>query len=299
MKMKIYCIIIVALLLNGKLFAQFGNSNSELMNELKTKKLHVIIDEENYNNNLLKETIQEEWTLTDFEFIKSSEIKSLKEDKNNFFLTYTSFKYDDTFSGKRMTKKITDDGLSLFFFPEDKAQGIINVKFSPASYYFSEFGKKVNEKINQSLDRYLNLQAKHIEAINMIENHINFYASQNLDKSLKPKEQLEYLSNKNAKSIQSKTLIFTQLTIPKRINTEKKLKKKYSHDFRFSTIEEVEDAILNKTSGLAYFKILNFRTLTFILVIDAETSEILYGEVGKGFDQLHVAPRVFEAIDKY
>jgi len=93
-------------------------------------------------------------------------------------------------------------------------------------------------------------------------------------------------------------LLILIVSCQSQVNKEEKIKAIYDYDFKFVTIEDIEEAIIKKTPNKAYFKLILYRTLTFILVIDAETSEILYGEVGKGFDQLHVAPRIFKAINK-
>jgi hypothetical protein len=109
------------------------------------------------------------------------------------------------------------------------------VKFSPVSYGFPDLSDKAVKKINDSLDRSLIMEAKYIEAINMIQNHINYFSSEGLKRSMKPKELLSYLSSKKKELIKEKTLLFTKLTVPKRLNIEEKIKKIYDYNFKFVT----------------------------------------------------------------
>jgi len=278
--------------------AQFGNVKAETLNDIKNRKMLFIIEGNSKNDKLLlKETVKNEWSITDFSFITPKELNSYKNDSQYFFIAYQAFNYDDSFTDRTMKRDITTDGIQVFYYKNSKPKGILSVKFSPARYEFPGANDKAVEKFNKSMDRFLNIEAKYIEALNMIQNHINYFSSEDLKDGMKPKELLSYLSSKKKDRVKDKTLLFTNLTVPKRLNSEEKIKKIYDHKFKFVSIKNIEEAIINKTPNTAYFKIILFRTLTFILVIDAETSEVLYGEVGKGFDQLHIPPRVFKELN--
>ena len=181
--------------------AQFGVVNAQTLNNIKGRKALFVIEGEIAHDVVLRDVVKAQWQLTEFDFIAPDELKNYKEDTQHFFISYQRFKYDDSFSNRSIKRDITSDGLRVFYFNNSKPIGVINVKFSPASYGFPDLSDKAVKKINDSLDRFLNMEAKYIEALNMIQNHINYFSSEGLKKYMKPKELLSYLSSKKKEVI--------------------------------------------------------------------------------------------------
>lgn len=98
--MKLFKLIFLCfvLLSFSNAHAQFGVVNAQILNDIKGRKALFVIEGEIGHDVVLRDVVKAQWHLTEFDFIASDELKNYKEDTQHFFISYQSFKYDDSFS---------------------------------------------------------------------------------------------------------------------------------------------------------------------------------------------------------
>lgn len=136
-----------------------------------------------------------------------------------------------------------------------------------------------------------------IYSIQLIQSQISFVLDLNKKKALDFKDMLEEINDRKKNRIKEKTLYFLPNDLKSKINSKEELDKIYDYKYSFVTKEEIETAIIEQNEDVVYSKIISFGSLRFVLFIQAKDSELLYGRVMTGFNQLYIGPKFIKDLN--
>ena len=100
------------------------------------------------------------------------------------------------------------------------------------------------------------------------------------------------------KKIKEKKILLTRTGLKDDIDTAEKLKKIYNHSVEFTTKEKIEQAIQDQDADAVITKVINYKNLKFVLFIATKNSELMYGRVMTGFNQMEIGPKFFKDINE-
>ncbi len=179
-------------------------------------------------NKIIKKVMEQEWTITEFDFISNKEFEEKRMDAQYSFI-YTAqvtFEADKTDAAYRFLHL----SLGGDYFRLNEMPDIASV---PLAYY------------NVEEDRYA---YKLAILVRFIQNHAKLV-----------KEHPEIISanvfkhyNDNIKDIRDKTLYLLEEELAPSVNTEAKIKKVYPYKFELVTPEDIEAAIKERDSDVVF-----------------------------------------------
>ncbi len=179
-------------------------------------------------NYVIKEVMEQEWEITDYDFISFSEFEEKRFDPKYSFLymTQVSFEQDKTDARYRFIHL----SLGGDYFRMNQMPDIASV---PVAYYNVEeeyYGYKLGILVR------------------FIQNHVKLI-----------KEQPEIISanvfkhyNDNIKDIRGKTLYLLENELANEINSAARIKKIYPYKFQIVTKEEIEQAIKERLDNVVF-----------------------------------------------
>lgn len=179
-------------------------------------------------NYVIREVMEQEWEITDYDFISFSEFEEKRLDPKYSFLymTQVSFEHDKTDARYRFIHL----SLGGDYFRMDQMPDIASV---PVAYYNVEeeyYGYKLGILVR------------------FIQNHVKLI-----------KEHPEIMSanvfkhyNDNIKDIRGKTLYILEDELAKEINSAARIKKIYPYKFQIVTKEEIEQAIKERKDDVVF-----------------------------------------------
>ena len=109
---------------------------------------------------------------------------------------------------------------------------------------------------------------------------------------------MEEVSEKNMKRIKEKKLYLSYSDLKDDIDTVEKLKKIYNYRAEITTKEKIEQVIKDQDADAVVTKVINYKNLKFVLFIAAKNSELMYGRVMTGFNQMQIGPKFFKDINE-
>jgi len=176
----------------------------------------------------IKDVIENNWTLTEYEFIKNDQFEKLSSDENCSFLytTLVSFEKDKTES-RYIFLHLSLGGPNLTI---DDLRDMVSV---PLSYFGTD-----PENYIYKLGTIVRFVQNHVNIINekpeLISNNIfKFY-------------------NDNIKDIHTKTLYLVQDELTADISTPARIKAIYPYKFKIVTREEINQAIKDKNEDIVF-----------------------------------------------
>ena len=189
----------------------------------KTKTL-VVLDSKPLSdfNYKIKEVVQKDWTLTDYDFISEDEFEQRKGDPEYSFLLETTVTFD------KDKTKVRYSFLSLLLGePGKNVRDLPDLCSIPLAYY-----RAGDESSFYKMDAF----------IRFIQNHVKLMSE---NPGLITENVLRYY-NKNTKSLKDKTLLLVAEDLEPAINTESKIRKVYPYDVKIVSRDEVMEAIETK-----------------------------------------------------
>ncbi len=227
-----YTIILSALLtffvLNVR--AQDAVASTDEINKFHKTKTYVVFDSNIFGsyNKAIKKAIEQNWTLTEVEFIDGTQYSKMRRSYRNSFLVRTKVKFtkDKSKTAYTFLSLLLGDSRSGMEFMPDLCS-------FPLSYY------------NVDYDKYL---YKLGAIIMFMQNHV--IVTQKNPK-LSSKNILKYYS-KNAEELGSKTLYVLKDELAKDVNTVSKIKAYYSGKIKIVEPEEIKKAIADKDPNVVF-----------------------------------------------
>jgi hypothetical protein len=179
-------------------------------------------------NYVIKEVMEQEWEITDYDFISFGEFEEKRLDPKYSFLymTQVSFEHDKTDARYRFIHL----SLGGDYFRMDQMPDIASV---PVAYYNVE-----EEYYGYKLGILVRFIQNHVK---LIKDHPEI-VSANVFKHY----------NDNIKDIREKTLYILENELAKEINSVARIKKIYPYKFQIVTKEEIEQAIKERRDDIVF-----------------------------------------------
>lgn len=226
---------VVGLLLTVLLSVQFISaqdyvpSRDDVNAFFNTKTLVVLLDNPLLEyNQVIKEVMEQEWTITEFEFISFKEFEEKRFDPQYSFLYMSQVMFDNDKTDARY--RFLHLSLGGDYFRKNQMPDLASV---PLAYY------SVEE------DNYI---YKLAVLVRFIQNHAKLI-----------KEQPEIISanvfkhyNNNIKDIKSKTLYVLEEELAKDVNSAARIRKVYPYKFQIVTKDEITEAIASRDESIVF-----------------------------------------------
>lgn len=179
-------------------------------------------------NSVIKEVMEQEWTITEFEFISSKEFEEKRKDPQYSFLYLSMVKFDNDKTDA--TYRFLHLSLGGDYYRVNQMPDLASIPLS----YFS-----VEE------DNYIYKLAL---LVRFIQNHTNLI-----------KEKPEIVSanvfkyyNNNMEDVKTKTLYVLEEELAKDVNSAARIRKVYPHKFQIVTKDEITEAIKNRDENIVF-----------------------------------------------
>lgn len=208
---------------------EFVPSSDDINAFFNTKTMVVLLDNPLLEYNIvIKEVMQQEWNITDFEFISFKEFEELRKDPQYSFLHMSQVRFDNDKTDAQY--RFLHLSLGGDYFRLNQMPDLASV---PLAYY------------NVEEDNYIYKLAL---LVRFIQNHVNLV-----------KEKPEIVSanvfkfyNNNIKDIKSKTLYVLEEELSKEVNSAARIKKNYPYKFKIASKEEITEAIKDRKDNVVF-----------------------------------------------
>lgn len=208
---------------------EFVPSRDDINAFFNTKTMVVLQDNPLLEYNVvIKEVMQQEWNVTEFDFITSKEFEELRKDPQYSFLFMSQVRFDNDNTDAQY--RFLHLSLGGDYFRLNQMPDLASV---PLAYY------------NVEEDNYIYKLAL---LVRFIQNHVNLI-----------KEKPEIVStnvfkyyNNNIKDIKSKTLYVLEEELSKEVNSAARIKKIYPYKFKIATKDEIKEAIKKRDDNVVF-----------------------------------------------
>lgn len=219
--------------MNGFVLASYSQSSvpssDDIQSFFNTKTMVVLQDNPLLEYNMvIKEVMEQEWTITEFEFITVSKFDELRKDPQYSFLHMLPVRFENDKTDARYRFLFLSLGGN--YFRKDQMPDIASV---PLSYFGVEE------------DNYI---YKLAILVRFIQQH-----------AMLIKEKPEIISanvlqhyNDNIRDIKSKTLYVLEEELAPEVNSTARIKKVYPYKFRIVTKEDITEAIKARDESVVF-----------------------------------------------
>ncbi|MFW5886312.1 MAG: hypothetical protein ACOCUL_01010 [Bacteroidota bacterium] len=224
---KVFFLLVI--FLTAQLTAQVTPRQEELKRFFNTKTLIVLennpLNEYNY---VIKEVLEKEWTVTDYEFINFNEFDEKRKDPQYSFLymDIVSFENDKTDA----QYKFLFVSLGGDYFRRNQMPDIVSVPISYANVDEESYIYKLGLLVR------------------FMHNHIKLLKEQ---PDLVDDQLFKYYNN-NMGDVKSKTVYLMEHELSKDINSVKRVKSYYPYPIRIVTKEEIAEAIEKRDDNVVF-----------------------------------------------
>ncbi|MBA7519582.1 hypothetical protein ES705_11661 [subsurface metagenome] len=194
-----------------------------------TKTMVVLLDNPLLEYNIvIKEVMEQEWTITEFEYITFKEFEELRFDPQYSFLYMSQVTFENDKTDARY--RFLHLSLGGDYFRKNQMPDIASI---PLSYY------------NVEEDNYIYKLAILVRFIQkhalLIKDHPEIVSA----------NVLQHYNN-NIKDIKGKNLYLLEEELSDEVNSTARIKKIYSYDFRIVTKENITEAIANRDKDIVF-----------------------------------------------
>ena len=227
---RVKIIVLLFLILSTSMHAQdYVPSRDDISAFFNTKTLVVLLDNPMLEYNIeIKEVMEQEWNITEFDFISFKEFEELRFDPQYSFIYMASVMFDNDKTDARY--RFLHLSLGGDYFRMNQMPDLASI---PLAYY------SVEE------DNYIYKLAL---LVRFIQNH-----------ALLIKEQPEIVSanvfkyyNNNTKEIKNKTLYVLEEELAKDVNSSARIRKVYPFKFQIVTKDEITLAIKERDESIVF-----------------------------------------------
>jgi len=227
---NIYFILTILLLTTTYIKAQDATATPEDIEKFLKSKTYVVKDPNIFGafNHAIKEAMEKNWTITEWEFIDETDFAQKKRSYRNSFIRKTKV----TFSKDK--SKTAYSFLSLIL--GDKS-GVMKLMPDICSFPLSYYGVDHDDYLYK-LGAIVKFMQDHVK---VLQEHPN----------LSGKNVFKYYMN-NLEELKGKTLYLLKDEMAKDVNTPEKIKKYYSGNVKFVSEEEIKQAILSGNPDVVF-----------------------------------------------
>jgi hypothetical protein len=226
---RIFALIMMLGAFIGMRAQSYVPSREDVNTFFTTKTLVVLEDNPMLEyNSIIKKVMQQEWTITPFDFITSKEFEEKRKDAQYSFIymAQVTFDADKTDAAYRFLHlSLGGDYFRLNEMPDIAAVPVAYFNVDEDSYSYKL----------AILVRFMQNHAK------LLKEHPEIISS-NVFKHY----------NDNIKDIKGKTLYLLKEELAPNVNTEAKIKKIYPYDFKIVTQEDIEKAIKDRDPNVVF-----------------------------------------------
>lgn len=227
---KIFILTIGLMLFVQALKAQdYVPSRDDISAFFNTKTLVVLLDNPLLEyNSVIKEVMEQEWNITEFDYISFKEFEELRFDPQYSFLYMSQVMFDNDKTDARY--RFLHLSLGGDYFRKNQMPDLVSV---PLAYY------------NVEEDNYIYKLAL---LVRFVQNHAKLI-----------QERPEIVSanvfkhyNNNIKDIRTKTLYVLEDELSKDVNSAARIRKLYPSKFKIATKDEITDAIKERRDDVVF-----------------------------------------------
>lgn len=271
----------------GTTQAQFGAINPDLYDGVAEKTTLLVSTGEEGLDKLILEKMDIFWDLNDYELIFKEDLETYRGKPEYLFLTVGTYEFT-------RTSPYMEYSVLKFFLTDDlnkTKRGEINYD-NVSRLAMAQFDLLETENPT------LMLEAEVQKCIQLLLNHCQLVVSDGFPtKRITIKDYLAYVSELRKDRIKEQELWLQENGLRKNINTLDKVGGVYEHPFIFRTQEEIYSSIIAGDERGSYFIFYQDLNLTYWIALDAQTSEILYGEVATGLKQRELDRSLFKTLN--
>lgn len=259
------------------------------LNKLKSSKtLFIYRDSDTANLESFKSMLDEVWDYTELEFISYKEYSTNTYDENYSFFTI-GWDHKETTSSIGMNSENTYIYLTLWMNKENEKLTFCRIELYPT---FTTYQNPVMYS-----EKYVNLMMKYIYEETILHNWNLLYLTNALqfvnEKLTKSYEHwlfksavyadISFLKNDTLYIPEYALTIFDAFTGDE---SEKqnmnKLVKKYPYPYKFLSIEELSNKVLNSEKPFYYLSYIKSSSDKFVSIVNTKTGELLYSDYSAG-----------------
>lgn len=260
MKIKLMLISAICfLLVINKIQAQEAVASKEDIEKFYQTTTCVVMTDDIFNtyNSKIKAAVEQNWTITDYEFITMDEYKKRNSNPDYSFLISTRILFDDEgtqASYSFLSVVLSDISQNLNTMPD--------LCSFPLSYYDVDY------------DKY---DYKFPAILLFMQNHINITRD---NPNLSTKNIIQFY-NKNIESLSGKTLYVIKDELAEEVNTISEIKNFYDGEVKIVEMEEIEEAIENNEEIVFLHKVGppedgDVKARCYKLIIGADDGKLYY-----------------------
>ncbi len=222
--------LLPVLFCTGQLFAQSNNATEADLQRFFNTKTLVVLDDSPFSeyNFYIREVVEKEWTLTEYEFIPFKEFEEKRKDSRYSFLKAS----DVTFEKDKLMARYKFLMLSMGgnYRHVRQMPDIAGVPIGYSSVEPEEYMYKVTSLVRFLHNHVLLLKEK---PKLLDDRNLNYY-------------------NDNLEEIQDKTLYLLKEEMSPEFDTRREIEEVYPHKFKFVTREDIKKAIEQKDPDVVY-----------------------------------------------
>lgn len=230
LNMKRFLSFLTAMSMAALAFAQSYVPTREDVDAFFTTKTLVVLESNPLNeyNAIIKKVMQQEWNITEYDFVSEKEFEEKRMDAQYSFIymSQVTFEADKTDAAYRFLHL----SLGGDYYRLNEMPDIASVPLAYFSVEEDRYAYKLAILV-RFLQNHAKLIKEHPEIISA--NVFNYY-------------------NDNIRDIRGKTLYLLEEELAPSVNTEAKIKKVYPYKFEIVTMEDVEQAIKDRNPEVVF-----------------------------------------------
>jgi hypothetical protein len=230
LNMKRFLSFLTAMSMAALAFAQSYVPTREDVDAFFTTKTLVVLESNPLNeyNAIIKKVMQQEWNITEYDFVSEKEFEEKRMDAQYSFIymSQVTFEADKTDAAYRFLHL----SLGGDYYRLNEMPDIASVPLAYFSVEEDRYAYKLAILV-RFLQNHAKLIKEHPEIISA--NVFNYY-------------------NDNIRDIRGKTLYLLEEELAPSVNTESKIKKVYPYKFEIVTMEDVEQAIKERNPEVVF-----------------------------------------------
>lgn len=229
----------------------------------------------------IKSILDNYWTINNYKMISESEVAQTSNE-NSFYVDFFTYS----------------------FTREAGSTGALNMEYEVTKLLLFKALTEPKKDIRKPIGTLSTIELNEVSpseifySILLMQNQIKFVKELNINKSLKFKKFLKRINKKKKDVIKQKTLFLEKNQLRGKVDNIDKIKKLYDYDVEIKSKEDIEKAIMKTNSDVVYARFIRMRTLHFLVIINAENGEMLFGKVSTGFFQNQIGPRFLKKMNK-
>lgn len=279
---KLQVLLITLIICSFNLHAQIINTSIKNYKSFESGTTHFIKSGDEDLDGYTKALLTKYWTVNNFDMIEEKEVVE-KAKEGHFYAGFFSYSYSrEAGSTGALNMDYTVTKLLLF-------RGLKEVKKGDERKPVGTLSTIEVQEVSPADILY---------AIRILNSQIELVKELKYKRAKKFKDFIDEISERRKNRLQEKVLYISGEQLSYRIDGEEDVKKYYDYDFKIKSKRTIEQAILDQNPDVVYARFIRLGSLHFLMIIDAENSDLVFGKVSTGISQNMIGPRFFKKMSK-